>query len=323
MIQLYILIILLFIFILFILYNNIKQKFTISGIEKDLLVNPGNDNVVKINNWYERLGNNMKQIVNGLHIMIEYNCNFIVVPSHDLFYFNNLPKYNKNMNKLITNVETNTNLFERNEIIDKYNYIDKSIFDNNKAEVLKILKNLFKIKYKDVHKYDNNDLHIHIRSGDIFINPVTWYMQPPLDFYVKIIESRKYDKIYLLAEDNLNPTIDKLIELYPNIIWNKNNLEEDIKIIMGCKNIVFGIGTFIPNVLYFNEGLHEIFMPTRHDYNFSYINNIKENIIDLTDYYNMLGCAIGLEGNRREGVWANTPEQLKIMIEYKIKQDKY
>jgi len=290
------------------LYNNIIQNFT------------NLDNVVRINNWYGRLGNNIKQIVNGLHIMTEYNCNFIIVPKHDMFDFNKLPN---NMNKLITNIETNTNLFEINEIIEKYNYIDKSIFDNNKAEVLEILRNLFKIKYKDVRKYNDNDLHIHIRSGDIFISPHSWYMQPPLDYYIKIIESRKFDKIYLLAEDNLNPTIDKLLKLYPNIIWNKNNLEEDIKSIIGCKNVVFGMGYFIPSLLFFNEGLREIFMPSRHYYNFGYIDNVKEHIIDLTDYYKTLGHAIGLKDIPWEGVMANTPEQLKIMIEYKIKQDIY
>lgn len=252
--------------------------------------------------------------------MIGLKCN-LIIPPHEMFDFSYLNlnyKYDNITNDL--NINIDHDLFDQNEIILKYKNLNiDNIFKNNKKKVLTILRKIFNFKYNDVKKYDDNDLHIHIRTGDIFQNAIcSWYMQPPLDFYIKIIESHKFNNIYLLAEDNLNPTIDKLIEKYPKIIWNKNNLNEDIKIIMGCKNMVFGIGSFIPNILYFNEGLKEIFIPTRHDYIDGYMENIKINVIDLTDYYNKLGQAVGLEENKSNGVWMNTPEQLKIMVEYKL-----
>ena len=279
-----------------------------------------NNNIIKLNSWYGRLGNNIKQIINGLHLMIGLKCN-IIIPPLNMFDFSYLPKYDNTVTQISnSNIDIDNNLFDQGDIIQKYKNLNiDNIFKYNKKEVIINLRKIFKIKYKNVKKYDNNDLHIHIRTGDIFRNEVvSWYMQPPLDFYVKIIESRKFNNIYLLAEDNFNPTIDKLIEKYPNIIWNKNNLNDDIKIIMGCKNIVFGIGSFIPNILYFNEGLKEIFVPTRHDYIDGYMENVKETVIDLSDYYNKLGQAVGLEGDKTEGVWMNTPEQLKVMVEYKL-----
>jgi len=297
-----IVIIVLIVILVILLYfsKNNSEKFT-------------NKSIIKLSGWYGRLGNNIKQIINGLHLMIELKCD-ISIPPHDMFNFSNLPKYNN-----VKSINIDNNLFDQGNIIQTYKNLNiDNIFNKNKKEVITILRSLFKIKYNDVYKYNNDDLHIHIRTGDIFRNQIiSYYMQPPLDFYIKIIESRKFNKIYLLAEDNYNPTINKLIKKYPDIIWNKNNLIDDIKIIMGCKNMVCGIGSFIPNILYFNEGIKDIWLPTRHDYISGYI-DVKENIIDLSDYYNMLGRAVGFEGNKPEGVWMNTSDQLKIMIDYKL-----
>ena len=56
---------------------------------------------------------------------------------------------------------------------------------------------------------DENDVVIHIRSGDIFNKcPHPVYIMPPLSYYVNILNEKNFNKIYLVAADKLNPFIN-------------------------------------------------------------------------------------------------------------------
>ena len=58
-----------------------------------------------------------------------------------------------------------------------------------------------------------NDLVIHLRSGDIIVSGNSDMIQPPLEFYIKVIESRKWDKIYVITERKpLNPIFNALVK---------------------------------------------------------------------------------------------------------------
>lgn len=81
-----------------------------------------------------------------------------------------------------------------------------------------IIKNLPKVK--TCKEY----LYIHIRSGDIFNKkPCQYYAQPPLCFYKIILNNYKFERIYLLTEKRNNPVINKLSNIYPNIIFTNNS----------------------------------------------------------------------------------------------------
>ena len=59
-----------------------------------------------------------------------------------------------------------------------------------------------------------NDLHIFIRSGDVFSqNPILLdnYLQPPLCFYTNIINNFKCENIHIVSENKNNPVIDELL----------------------------------------------------------------------------------------------------------------
>jgi hypothetical protein len=280
--------------------------------------------VIKINNWYGRLGNNIKQVINCCHMALHLNCN-IIIPKHEFFNKTNIVinrQNHINTGLEIEYIEPSSidQFFSRDEILKQLKNlldIDKSIFDNNKQAICSIIKDLFVIKCK---KNDQpNDLYIHIRSGDIFVNPHPLYIQPPLTFYTNIINSTNYNKIYLIAEDTVNPVVNRLLEIYSNTIWKKQDLNKDIENIINCKNIIFGIGSFVPNILYMNDNLKKIWTCDKHDFVSGYnANNILINVIDLTKYYNEMGNAVGLQGDNVEGIWKNTPLQLKIMIDFKF-----
>ena len=66
----------------------------------------------------------------------------------------------------------------------------------------------------------------------------------PLDYYIKMLNKANKKRIIIVSENKANPVIDKLMELYDNIIYTKNTLKEDIKIILGAENLISGRGFF-------------------------------------------------------------------------------
>ena len=187
-----------------------------------------------------------------------------------------------------------------------------------RAEVFKneIIKNLPKVETNP------NDLHIHIRSGDIFNNPrVTWfYAQPPLCFYQRILNEFKFRNIYIIAEDKANIVIDKLLNQYKNIIYKKHDLDEDISYLMYSYNLVASVSSFFTTIIKFNDNvknmweydiyrMSEKFHHLHHDiYKFQ----IKYNIYTMKTNENYRSIMFQ---------WSKSKEQLKLMIEDKCPND--
>jgi hypothetical protein len=241
-----------------------------------------------------RLGNFLIQIKNSLHIAFYYNYN-VILPVHSLLNTTYII-INKEVtlgNKIITD---KSNFFYKRLIQN----IDKCVFDINADKIIMIMKDIFKIK--NISPLENNELVIHIRSGDIFkLKPHSGYIMPPLSYYTNIIEQKKYKNIYLLAEDCINPCINQLLQLYPTIIFKLQSLEEDIKIILAARNIVMSFGTFIPSLLMLSNNKKNVYSPSYSGYNNP---DCRVHITDLQEYHNIMTP------------WRNTVEQREIMLTY-------
>lgn len=236
-----------------------------------------NNKILKLNSeWYGRLGNNIITLSNALHIALDEDYSAVIFPSHSHFN-NNYIKLKECDIESIKNID-----YKNCEDLYGFNTYNKNIkcFKKNKQKVLKYLTNLFKIKYSNISKCKDNDLYIHIRSGDIFDynnknNLEHRDNQPLLNQYIKLIDNSNYDNIYIIAEDKKNPVIIQLLNKYPKIIHNINSFEDDIKLILGAKNIAFGDTTFIPTLLYFNKGVKNVYYLMRkkreHPGDFNYI----------------------------------------------------
>jgi len=237
---------------------------------KEQFTNKDKYKILKINNWFGRLGNNIITISHALHLAIEKGYHAIIFPENTFFNKTYIKLKNCNLNtKNFIKYNADT-LFYYNNPKKKEN---QAILKKNKKLVLKYLTDLFKIKYENIPKGSNNDLYIYIRSGDIFnykkdcINKIYCDNQPDFKFYKNIIDNNNYDKIYIISEDSKNPPINKLLKEYSNIIFNKNSLEEDIKLIMGSVNIIYSFTSFVHTILYFNKGIKNV-------YRNKYVNNI-------------------------------------------------
>lgn len=275
-----------------------------------------------------RLGNCIIRVINCLHIGLHLNCN-IILPEHPFI----------NTKKIIINENKSSN--HDNYITDKHCFyfrdkinIDRTIFINNNDKVLTILKNAFKFKkFENTSHITDRDLVIHIRSGDIFDNYNYWYQQPPLSYYVQIINIYEHniDNIYIVAEDKKNPCIDKLLKLYPSIIYNKNSLEEDIKIILSATTIVGGFGSFIPSLSLFSTKLKTLYIPSNvfshvyHTIIFNYNLDFDINIVDIDDFIKKIN-KLPLKESPRLSFMCDYNKYDNYITQYKVnglKQIKY
>ena len=241
--------------------------------------------MIIFNNLSGRLGNNIMQLCNIISIAIAYKHN-IKINVKKLKFFD------------LSVIEKYFNKYNNSEIItDKNNFFYKSrlpfpndIFKQNIEERNKILQKAFLIN--NINKLPENDLVIHIRSGDIFnSNPHPNYVPPPLSYYTKEIDKYKYEKIHIICEDTINPVTNELRKLYKNAVYEKNTLEKDIRIILGATNIIYSVGTFIPALMLLSN-------------NNKYIYGKACNNEELKEYYKIMKP------------WKNTIEQRNYILTY-------
>ena len=255
-----------------------------------------------LNPWYGRLGNNIHQLHNCILIGLYYNYN-IRIPPHDFFSTTYIKLHNLPITETIT--DKGNFFFNRSEIKN----IDKKLFSVNIKKSLDILRDCFIIKGDSILPLDDNDLVIHIRSGDIFSTCINkYYWQPPLSFYVNFINKNEFKNIYLVSEDNSNPCVDKLLELFPNIQYKQNTLEDDIKIILAAKIIISSNGWFVDelvkmsyNIKYVHNYSNEWFIDelVKMSYNVEHVYNCSnQTYIDFVT------------------PWENTSEQRNIMLTF-------
>lgn len=248
------------------------------------------------------IGNMIIAIKNAIHIALFYNYNHVILHKHPFFNETKII-INENENKISKNIYDQYNFFNKERIKD----IGMSLFDKNKRKTLEIIRKIFKLK--NIKKYNSNEICIHIRGRDLFIsNPHPGYVTPPLDYYVKILNNKKYKNIYLVSEDKKNPTVNELLKLYPNIKFKIQSLEEDIKLILGHENVVFSFGTFLKSLLLLSKNIKIVHKPSYQSFFSEYIPEVKIINYDLNDY------------KKKMSPWKNTEKQKKLMLSYKLKK---
>ena len=149
-----------------------------------------------------------------------------------------------------------------------------------------------------------NDLHIKMRSGDVFLNNINrMYSQPPLCFYQKIINTNNFSNIYILSNGRENPVINKLLEIYPRIIYMNVSLEYAISVIINAYNFVMPISTFPETLIHLNTNLKNLYIYELLRYNIERVNYIIHIMKPSPKYSQIM-----------ERKWKKTKEQLDLMI---------
>lgn len=116
-------------------------------------------------------------------------------------------------------------------------------------------------------KCKSYDCLIHIRSGDIMFSNNTWpsYIQPPLSWYVDIIENGNFDNIGIVTEDLMNPVTNVLCDMY-DITVTLNDVKTDLAKLMNCRTLVTGHGTFCLIPIVFSGTIKTVIHPHTQKY---------------------------------------------------------
>jgi len=257
----------------------------------------------------ERCGSQIQSIKHALYVAFHLNMNIKIGTNHLYTNKNELPyipeviQINDSSDNEVFHTHT---FFNIASICSKITILNKDVFKKNHHKVLKKLRECIKLP-APTKVASANDLYIHMRSGDIFHKPgwkwSNFYIPPPLIFYNNAIRERSWRDIYIICEDGKNPCLSALLNKYPHIKWRQQSLVEDIKLILGARNIVYGGGTFVPSLLEFNRVVKLIY---RVNYSLMPIYPaILYRIYDSIEYIRALG-----------GEYSNLPVHKFYMIHF-------
>ena len=255
----------------------------------------------------QRFGNKIRTIYKIIFYCHILRCKKIFLDKKKVWFIKN--KIVDKKYKIIIVPEGGKNIKFCKTIIDNtsnFYYYSKFIIHEKRIDLLKkeILINLPKIKTNP------NDLFIYIRSGDIFVRPHRLYSQPPLCFYYKILDNYMFRNYYLIAENKNNPVVAKILEIKPNIIYNRNPLKIDISYLTNAYNLVGGrISTFLDAIIPLNNNLKNLWiflLKTENKEKYNKFRNHKTNIYEMNASYKYI---------KNMKLWSNLKLQRNLMID--------
>lgn len=187
---------------------------------------------------------------------------------------------------------------------------------HEKWEIVRtIIHPLFNLLPSVFEPKPEDELIIHIRSGDVFS---TWvnaaYIQPPLAFYTLVIDrflrAGRISRVKLVYENRMNPVIDALEDhLTARAIpfsVQSGTIVDDTRALVNGRHLVFGFGTLGPAICYLSDTVETLVsFANGYDHKFREIPTVK-NVIEVFDAGDYI----------KPGGWNNSPEQRRMMVEY-------
>ena len=166
------------------------------------------------------------------------------------------------------------------------------------------------------HEPNENDLYIHIRSGDIFNSEISKinvnYAQPPLCFYEFIIDNFKFRKIFIISEDKSNPVINSLLNKYKKVLYLHNSFVEDVSYIINAYNLVLSTSSFSLCLARLSKNLKNLFsydLIREKEKNHWLIESNKHN-----EKYIIMEMKVNDEYKSKIFPWKSSKQQLEIML---------
>ncbi|CAM9796401.1 unnamed protein product [Ectocarpus fasciculatus] len=168
------------------------------------------------------------------------------------------------------------------------------------------------------------NLVIHVRSGDIFADPVhPAHGQPPLQFYLRVLHERKWDRVdivtngYTDAEHRINPVIPALEsrvaagDLPSNIHFHKyRSMAEDLTSLV-CADALVTTRSTVFKLLAYHATATQMYVPMscsgfltelQHDQPHVKVYGMSWNQSDYSPYHG----------------WKNTPDQLDEIMTFNV-----
>lgn len=164
----------------------------------------------------------------------------------------------------------------------------------------------------DLTPLDLSHLVIHIRGGDAFTaNPNSRYGQPPLAYYVLIVDSQTWSEVTVVSEDRSNPVIVPLLHYLAEKeilhTFQSSSLAEDLYLLLRAQSLVAGRGSFIPAIVGLSRNVQTV-------YHFGEEPMLRRDlslwhVIDVTGDYMRALCSSN---------WRADASQINMMLSYPI-----
>jgi hypothetical protein len=264
-------------------------------------------------------GNNLLCINKLIFFCEIIKCNEIVLEGPSFWFIKNnitLGDYNITINKIKRKNHLN-NYNDRETVYctssNIYYYLPK-IKPKINIHLLKneIIKNLPRLSIS------KNDLYIYIRSGDIFSTARIHrnYAQPPLCFYKNIFYNFNFTSVYLISQSQNNPTVNKLISKYKNIIYQKQKLEYDLSCLINSYNLVGASSSFLMTILMLNSNLVNFY-----EYNLYQISekifHAHYDLFEFPKHFSIYRMEPSANYKYNMRIWKNNRKQRILMIKEK------
>ena len=257
-----------------------------------------------LSGYYGRLGNNLIQISNLIHLA-KVTESLAIFKPHSLI----------NINKFDFRNKKNENCHET--ISNKFYYKSECLGilpnNNKKHEIFQEYIYDLLVK-KKLNPFDENTLVIHLRSGDIFMHkPNISYLQPPFSYYKFIINKFQPKKIILVTEKDMkNPCIKKIYQEYQGKCQiQSKSLIDDIYTMLSAQVFVTSNSSLSEMLSLLSKNLKILFTFNQQGIysGLKYLDLGFKNYIEFKPY---------IDGQRGDGNWKCSPEQLKLMITHSI-----
>ena len=282
--------------------------------------------ISKFYTWYNGNGNHLLAYLNLItYSFISNSYKSLKIPNHGLFDFT------------INNLENTENICNCDKVDDLTRKINPFEVHRKDRHSLIYLRELCRkyVSLKNVELINDKnqliyDICVHIRDGDIYSTNIhREYVQPPLDYYIKVLEmniNKKICFVYCKGNSPYIPILKEYVNKHKmiNVFFQSNSLKEDISTLCNCRMLVWSYGSFCLIPTCFSNTIEKLIIPNsvfnrkrgeagrpwfdiRDDLNSSLL-NIK--LIDFDDYISI-------------GMWKNSEENINKMKMYLLKKEEY
>lgn len=158
------------------------------------------------------------------------------------------------------------------------------------------------------------DLVIHLRSGDIWHGLDPSYGQPPWAFYERVLSTADWHKVWIVSEDQRSPVFSEIVRWCRrngrSYVHSGQTLTEAVKLLGAAKNLVASVGTFVPGILFIYPAKRRVF----------FFDLKKPNLLDSNG--EILLSVEDLGRSYRESVmsgnWSASVAQISLMKSYPL-----
>lgn len=271
--------------------------------------------IISINGWMGNFGNHLRQLSGAINVAQKTHSR-LSIPDHPLLkrkVYDFLNRQNVNcLGELSGRFFFNSECFQfpLNHDYDRRKIFQAYIYNQLVTTTAwERLQNL--LRWEPDDQVGSDTLVINIRSGsDIFCaHPAPDarnYIQPPLSFYKKIIQSHNFRDVLIVTQsDRANPCVSALLSWDQRIrVKTHANARDDFRTLLCATHLVTCHSTFSWSAALMSRKLQTLFQPDS-----CVIRGVRDYSVHTYTLLNYI----------QPGDWVNSPEQRDLMLHHSEK----